>query len=204
VGGILLASPFLSQVGATVYTLPPGGVNAALASPYPVGGTLLATVTAPFSSSVISGTLVSSVFNADAANPYGPAMLTFTYSLSISPSSPDGSSEMTVSSFAGFLTDVSFNPAGGGVAPSNFTRSSGTGDVVRSVWIVTPIMPGQTGALVVVQTDAVSFHDTTAGIIDGQTVNVDSLAPLTVPEPGTGMVLVAGFCMLGWTIRRRQ
>src|SRR5215471_15631279 len=81
----------------TVYTLPPGGFVTALAGPYPLGGTAIATSFAPFTGTTLRGLLVSQVITNDAGNPYGG--LTFTYSLSLSNSSPNALSEMTVSAF---------------------------------------------------------------------------------------------------------
>lgn len=191
---------------STIYTLNPGTSVAALSSSYPVGGTLLATTSSPFSAGVISGTLVSSVFLFDAANPYGAGTnggLTFTYQLSIASSSPDASSEMTVSSFSSFLTDVSYNTVGSDVNPSNFSRSSG-GDTVRFIFLSQPVGDGQSSALLVVQTDAVAYHPTMAGIIDGLTVNVASLAPIAVPEPTSGALILLGLGLVGLCLRRSK
>jgi hypothetical protein len=198
-------SLFALQVEAvTIYTLPPGGSMSALATSYPVGvGPALATATSPFNNGALSGTLFSSVYSGDTANPY-PGGLTFTYQLSIAPGSPDSSSEMTVSSFSSFHTDVSYHTAGADVNPSNFTRDSGAGDTLRFVFLSQSILPGETSALVVVQTDAASFHSTSAGIIDGLTVNVPSLAPLAVPEPATFSLVLAGLGLLGFRNRFRK
>jgi hypothetical protein len=43
-----------------------------------------------------------------------------------------------------------------------------------------------------------------AAIIDGSAVNVASLAPLAVPEPGVAGVLLAGFGALALRLRRRS
>jgi PEP-CTERM motif len=187
----------------TIYTLSPGTSVAALSSSYPVGGTLLATTTSPFSAGVISGTLITSVLTGDAANPYAGG-LTFTYQLGISSSSPDGSSEMTVSSFSSFLTDVSYNTVDSDVNPSNFSRSSGSGDTVRFIFLNQPVGAGQTSALLVVQTDAVDFQATMAGIIDGLTVNAASLAPIAVPEPASGALILLGLGAMGLRLRRSK
>jgi PEP-CTERM motif len=203
VAGMVVASLLAIQVKAlTIYTLAPGTSVAALSSSYPVGGTLLASVTTPFSAGVISGTLVSSVLANDAANPYSGG-LTFTYQLGIAPASPDASSEMTVSSFTSFLTDVSYNTAGSDVNPSNFSRSS-SGDTVRFIFLNQPVGDGQTSALLVVQTDAVDFQATMAGIIDGLTVNVASLAPISVPEPASGALILLGLGVMGLRLRRTK
>jgi hypothetical protein len=187
---------------ATIYTLVPGGLIAAAPAMSPVGGLTLQTVNSPFNAGVLSGSLVSSVIQGDTSNPF-PNGLTFTYLLSISPLSPDASSEMTVSSFGGFQTEASYNPSNGGVAPSNFSRSTSS-DVVRFHWLVNPIEPGQTSTLVVVQTDSTLYQPTMAGIIDGLTVNVASLAPLVVPEPAAAALVLTGLGLLAITRRGRS
>ncbi len=190
VAGVAMAvCSVASQAVASVYTLPPGGNILANSSTFPVGGTILDTVTTPFTSSTIDGTVISQVISGDSSNPYGG--LTFTYSLSLNMFSSDSASEMTIGSYGGFVTDVSYNLIGGEVAPSNFTRSTtGNGSVIRFSWSNGGgIMPGQTGALIVVQTAAQAFTSASGGVIDSQTVNISTLAP--VPEPGVASLFVA-------------
>jgi hypothetical protein len=181
VAGFLTTSPLRAAV------LFPGATIAAASSSFSIGGSLLGSVTTPFSVGTLSGTLISDVYSASSSNPFGG--LTFTYSLSVNPSSADSSSELTVGSFRGFATDVSYQLSDSQVAPAFFSRN-GLGDTFRSTWLPNTINPGQMGALVVVQTDATAFGATTAGIIDSMTVNVASLAP--VPEPGMASVLLVG------------
>lgn len=158
-------------------------------SAFPVGGTVLDTVTTPFTSSTIDGTVVSQVISGDSSNPYGG--LTFTYSLSMNTFSSDSASEITIGSFGGTLDDVSYDLTGSEVAPSNFTRSStGNGSTIRFLFANGGgLMPGQTGALVVVQTSATAFGPAVGGVIDSQTVNISTLAP--VPEPAIASLFVA-------------
>jgi hypothetical protein len=193
VAGLLFA---VQVTDATIYTLVPGGNLPAVSSTFPTGvGAPLASTTSPFNNGAIIGTLVSDVFSGDTSNPYAGG-LTFTYQLSLNAGSPDSSSEMTVSSFNLFHTDVSYHTNNGFVNPSNFTRDGGGGDTVRFVFLNQAIGPGQSGALIIVQTDATAYHETQAGIIDALTVNVPSLAPLAVPEPGTFGWLLAGLGLL--------
>jgi hypothetical protein len=192
----------LSVSALSIYTLPPGGNDTAFSSPYPVGvGAPLATVTSPFISSTIDGTVISSVYSGDLSNPYGG--LTFTYLLELSNSSTDSSSEMTVGSYGGFTVDVSYNQNGGGVAPSNFTRSGGTGGTIRFLWSANGgLQPGQNGALVVVQTGEQSYTTAQGGVIDSQTVNISALAP--IPEPGIASLVLTCLGGLIFFARRRS
>jgi hypothetical protein len=190
-GGLLALSSLAPHAAALgIYTLAPGGNIVANPSAFPTGGTILDTITTPFTSSTIDGTVVSTVIRGDSSNPYGG--LTFTYSLSLNNFSSDSSSEMTIGSYGGFVTDVSYNLTGGEIAPSNFTRSiTQNGSVIRFLWSSEGgIMPGQTGALIVVQTAANNFTPASGGVIDSQTVNISTLAP--VPEPGIASLLVSG------------
>ena len=200
--GIIFLSPFVSQVKA-VY-LAPGGVLPGTFEPDPTGGTQLASQSVPFSYGVLQGTLTSSVISGDPSNPFGTG-LTFTYQVAVSALSGDSASQISVSSYAGFLTDASYNPiAGGTVVPDFMSRSATPGNVVRFTFLTTPIGPGLSSALLVVQTDAALWAPTTAGITDGQTVNVSSYAPIAVPEPETCALIVMGLGLLGFRLRRSK
>lgn len=206
---ILAASLFLSAVllalpsPASIYTLPPGGNIAASSSTFGTGGTLLYTTNLPFASSTIDGTVISSVYSGDPSNPYGG--LTFTYLLTLSgpPGTVDSVSELTAGGYGGFQTDVSYNMAAGEVAPSNFSRSSAPGSVLQFFFSNNGgIALGETGALIVVQTDASNFQETgNGGVIDSVPSNVGLLTP--VPEPAIGSLLAVGLSAL-FVFRRRN
>jgi hypothetical protein len=137
--------------------------------------------------------------------------LTFTYQIILSPSSPNAVSQLTVSRFGSFATDVSFfNDAPADVPPSFISRSSespGVGDVMQFHFgppgVTESLFPGDTSSLLIVQTDSINFQPTTASIIDGIAVpNIASFAPLSVPEPTTAVLGVAG--LLAFVIARRK
>jgi hypothetical protein len=193
----LLAAPL--PPGGTLYPVP--------AEPDPVGGVLLGSVTAPVSSGLFTGTLVSKVYNGDTSNPFGASALTFTYQLSNNTSSTDPMERLTIASFAGFLIDASYQPASAGsfLTPTlvNLTPS---GDTVGFSFLGSPVGPGtllqgMTSALLVVQTDAQAFNGTIASVIDGTTAGVASLAPRMVPEP-TSLALL-GLGLVAFTQYRR-
>ena len=201
-GLCLSACSLAPRAVASIYTLSPGGNITATASAFPVGGTAVDSTSYTFSSSTIDGTVISTVYSGDTSNPYHG--LTFTYLLMLSGASTDSASEMTVGSYGGFMTDVSYNPSSdGGVAPSNFTRSTtGSGSTLRFLWSNGGgILPGENGALVVVQTSATSFGTAPGGVIDSQTVNISVLAP--VPEPEIGSLVAMGLGAL-FIFRRRS
>lgn len=191
-----------SAVAISVYTLAPGTGMTAQSSSFPAGSPSYA-ISSTFATATLAGTVYSSVYENDTSNPYGG--LTFAYQVLVTASSTDSSSEMTVGSFANFFTDVSYNPlAGGLIAPSNFSRSA-SGNVVRFVFFNAPVGPGQTSALLVVQTDAASYQQSTAAVIDNLSANVTSLAPVaTVPEPSMVTLLLGGLGLLGVVLRRKS
>ena len=193
--GLLLAMGlFAPRATASIYTLSPGGTqNPADSSGFPVGGSIVGSpLTSSFETNTASGTLegsvTSTVYSGDTSNPYHG--LTFTYLLTISANSTDSSSELTADSFAGFLTDVSYNPSNGGIAPSFFQRSSGAGEILHFSWSFNNVGPGQSGDLIVVQTGATSFGTGTGGVTDGGGVTVSILTP--VPEPTIGSLVSMG------------
>jgi hypothetical protein len=198
---ILAASLLLSSRGAlaSIYTLLPGADIPAASSTFPTSATPLQTNSFAFSSSTLDGTITSIVYSGDSSNPYNG--LTFTYLVSLTSASIDFSSEFTVGSYGGVQTDVSYNSTGGEVVPSDFGRSSGTGDILRLFYSNGGgIAPGQTGALIVVQTDAHSYQSEMGGVINSSTADVMILTPL--PEPAVGSLLVTGLGAL-FIFRRR-
>jgi len=180
---------------------PPPGLNPT--------GTLLATTTTPFLSASLNGTLISKVYSGDSTSPL--AGLTFTYQIILSASSPNSVSQLTVSRFGSFLTDVSFFGDGATNTPPSFISRSneggGIGDVMQfhfgAPGATDTLFPGHTSSLLIVQTSSPNFQPTTASIIDGVAVpNIASLAPLTIPEPSSAMLGLAG--LVAFAIARRK
>jgi len=203
-----LCSIFVAQ--AIPASLGPGG----FVFPPPPGvsptGTLLATATSPFLSTSLNGTLISSVYSGDSTSPLSG--LTFTYQIILSPNSPSAVSQLSVSRFGSFATDVSFfSGSAANVQPSFISRSSegsGTGDVMQfhfgAPGPTESLLPGGISSLLIVQTDAHNLQVTTASIIDGVAVpNISSFAPLSVPEPGTAVLGIVGFALFAVARRKK-
>jgi hypothetical protein len=203
---VISASLLVQRTDAGVL-LAPGGFAASVAGSDPGAGALLASTSDPFANSVMSGTLISSVYAGDPFNAHGG--LTFTYQFTLDASSTHSASEFTVASFDSFLTDLSYNPAAfvGGVAPTFFSRSSeggSSGQVLRFGFFGPSVGAGMGTALLVVQTDAHLWTRSIGAIIDGQAVNVNTLAPTVVPEPGTAALVIAGFGIFFLRLRRNR
>lgn len=185
VTSLVVAMPALGAV------LVPGSVLIPAASePDPTAGAVVAsTGPVPFSvPGAYSGTLTTTVISGDPSNILGG--LTFTYLLTHDGvAGPNSIGRLTVTDFIGFATDASYKPVPG-VAPASIDRNV-SADVVGFNFVPTPIdplagflVPGSSSALLVVQTDAPMFADSTAFVIDGGVTGVPSLGPV-VPEPAT-------------------
>src|SRR6267378_8367144 len=118
------AVPAPLEPGGFVFP-PPPGLNPT--------GSLLATTTTPFLSASLNGTLISKVYSGDSTSPL--AGLTFTYQIILSASSPNAVSQLTVSRFGSFLTDVGYFGDGATNTPPSFISRSneggGVGDVMQ-------------------------------------------------------------------------
>jgi hypothetical protein len=190
-------------------------------------GTLLASQSAPFSAFTgsDSGTVVSAVYqeaggtldfyyqvdlNATAANCGGSGQIAC-----------DPLERLTVSSFAGFQTSVGIIEKGsflGGAftngldMPATVDRNS-SGNVVgfdfnSSSGSSSAILPGTDSFVVVVTTDATTFTNGYASVIDSIPSTTGSYAPLftpvSTPETGTLTLLSSGLLGLGLTGLRRR
>src|SRR5438067_11305869 len=104
--GALCFASFVSPVQAVIVL--PGTAVPAVPAAGPIGGVQLGQVIAPFSSGVLAGTLTSTVISGDTSNPFHG--LTFTYRFTVDSAAVDSASQISISSFLGFTTDMSFNP----------------------------------------------------------------------------------------------
>jgi hypothetical protein len=192
---VLVLSFIVASASATL--LVPGGVLPANPEPDPVGGGVVFTTgPVPVVAATFTGQLISNVIAGDATNPFGG--LTFTYQISNLPNSFDAIERLTVNDFAGFLTDASFQPAGG-IAPVFITRSI-NGNVVGFNFMAPALLQGASSELLVVQTNAPQWKLTTASVINGSVAMVDSVAPM-IPEPCTLALLALGG-LASWRKRR--
>jgi hypothetical protein len=198
----------------TVPTAPGGTVFPGLVPPGTDPGTLLASETAPFTSTLgfNSGTLVSAVFRE------GGGTLDFYYQLTNNATAPncgtsgkpacDPLSRETNTDFFGFVTSTGFRldgsslPGGifvdGTVPPVTADRNSAA-DVVGFQFNPpdpAKIQPGQVSEVLVISTNATNFTAGNASVIDGGVATVSAFEPAAVPEPASLLLLSGGLLAL--------
>lgn len=192
----------LSQSSEAALLAPGTTQFPAVAEPDPVGGTVIQTLTSPFSSSTFSGSLTSRVISGDATNVLGG--LTFVYEISSSPNSLTDINRLTLTDFSGFLTDVSYQVPTSGLPPTLADRGILAGMEVGFSFHATPgpgsLTPGLTSALLVVQTNAPVWVRSPANVINGSVATPDALGP-AIPEPGSLALLGAAGLLV---LRRRR
>jgi hypothetical protein len=197
VAGSLILALALSVQAAPLSDAPGSFLYPAPGEPFS-GASVLSGAPVAFSGADFSGTLTSSVWKSD-ANPFGADKLTFTYLLTNN-SETHTFSRLTISDYHGWLTDVSYDSASMGVAPTVIERP--IADVVAFNFLYLgdgAITPGATSRLLVVHTNATDYAATMANVINGSVAQVASVAP--VPEPAVSVLLAASAFSL---FRRRR
>lgn len=197
-GGAILITLLSPAVTQAVILNPGSGVVPAAYEAEPVGGTQVGSLVSPFSSSSFSGTMYTSVVSGDTSNPFGG--LTFTYNFALT-GGPQTLNTFTVTSFLGYLTDVSYFSSGvaPAVNPTTFRRVT-AGDTIRFEF--NEVSPGQQSALLVIQTSANQFVPSIGGVINGSPTEVNLLAPALIPEPTVMALGLLGAATL--LIRRKS
>lgn len=192
----LMAMIVIGTVAARATSLTPGTAIPMSLEAEPVGATLIVSASVPVTALTFGGTLVSSVYANDSSNPWGG--LTFTYQLFNT--GPDTVERLTLSSYTGFLTDVSYS--GAGIVPLIVVRNGGGNQIsfdFRDAAQQATLLAGASSPLLIIQTDSHVYQNSSAGVINSSTANSATFAPAAVPEPATVTLAVFGAvaCLLG-------
>jgi hypothetical protein len=150
-----------------------------------------------FVAPTFSGTLISKVWSGDTSNPwFALGGLTFTYEISNDLLSPDPIDRFTLSSYAGFFTDASYTSPNFlvPVVPTTVVRNPSGNQISFNFTglFEGTLIPGASSAVLVLQTDATSYQNSIAGVINSSSANVATFAPLAVPEPASAALLLLG------------
>lgn len=171
----------------------------------PQGGSIVDTLASPFTvPGSFSGTLVTQVISGDTTNPFGG--LTFTYEFN-NLNGPNSIGRLSINNFKGSLVDAGYDSNSPGVAPALADRNP-FGDVVGFSFFPFSLdpntgfmTPGSNSRRLVVQTNATTYRDAQASLIDGGVTMAPTFAP--VPEPASVALAMLGLGAAVSLVRRR-
>lgn len=210
----LLAAAALYATPACATVIVPGTPTPGLpATPGTETGTLLASLTAPGTALTFSATLYSAVYRE------ADGTLSFLYQVARTgagngPTPNDQAINFLTASAFGLFTVDALESAGGfgifqaannpGIDTSLISRD-GTGNVLTVSFGANNLAGTDISNVYIFHTNATNFTTGTYGILDGSSLQGLAFAPTAaVPEPGTWMMMLAGFGLCGAALRFRR
>ena len=192
----------LATTAAQASLLPPGSPPSIPDNfPFPTG-TLLASISGPYSTGTISGTYAESVV-ADPSNALCSGCLDFLFSVTNNSNSLDNIARITHAPFTFSTTDVGYATGTGstfGTLPTTVDRLSA--DTVGFSF-GTGVAPGSNTQTLEIQTNAPGFIPGHLQISDGSVTSVPVFAPV-VPVPDVFWLLLSMVGGLGLFFVRRR
>jgi len=192
----LLAPP------AMAVPLAPGGSSIVIGSatdPF-VGGTQLASISAPFAAFDFAGVLTQDVYSGGSL----PGV-SFRYTIATDASGPAALERATMSFFSGFSTDADYISGTGTSAAPLIVNRQVNGATIGFTWALNEgIEPGTVAPFLYILTNASGYDS--GGIVslmNGAVASVGVYRPISVPEPmslllaGSGIVAVGLFWRKG-------
>ena len=191
IGFLLARTVIATPLAGTVVTAPGSTVVPGLTSA--AAGTLLATLTTPFSFATAAGTTKGTVVSAVFLNSSGT--LDFYYQVVNDPTSATAIARVTVVKFTGFITNTGFRTDGAslsGGAFSNGTVAPVTADRNTAANTVgfsfnppdsAKILPGTTSLVMVVSTDSTMFAAGNLNLINSGSATVAAFQPTGAVPP---------------------
>jgi hypothetical protein len=209
----LLAGMAFATPQARAAALVPGGTSVPTAYSDPLAATILndtgvQNYSVSGGGASMTGTGEAWVVTNYASNPFGSNDLTFVYQISLTGgTNASGKSSiverLTMSAFDSFSTDVGYFATGAQKIPPLADRS-GDGDVVGFDYRTNVINVGDTTALLVINTNAVSYKTGSLSVQDGLTANLNGFSPTAAPEPSTVATALTGLGLVGLGALRRK
>lgn len=199
----LSALAIFGSAFANASLLNPGSTITLRSAHEPEDGRLVAQTNFAFTSASFTGTLASKVWADDESNPWGG--LTFSYRLA---STSDCAEPLGLFSLRGFTDSlVDVNYSGSGIAPRKATRSA-LGNTITFGFFDRDgdetLLPGSTSAWLVVQTGCDSWGLNQRVGMDSLEVTAATFAPVAVPEPTVGALVLMASTLGALVAKRRK
>jgi hypothetical protein len=208
--GLLFLGTFIACQTAAAAPLGPGALLypvPAETTPTSPGVATLAVQETPFVTSTYSGTLLSRVIQGDTRNPFAGG-LTFIYQLRNNQGT-HSINRLSINGFQGFMLDVTHESLSPliGIPPVYADREVNGTSIGFSFADIAlgegPLDPGERSRPLIVHSNASTFTESSAFVLNGFATGVATYAP--VPEPGTIILGVTGLGMvLLWRRMKRR
>jgi len=191
--------------------VPPTAFSTPVTGPYLADtGVETFTATNSLGQVTISGDYRAAVY-ADPGNSFCAGCLDFFIWVTSNSTSVDAIERITDAAFGTFQTDVGYSigtgSTPGGVAPATVDRSSNGSVIGFNFTAPAGVGPGQSTAVLEIETNAQTFVAGTLQIIDSSVASVAAFAPSCVPEASSISLTLLGGALLGiggWRRRRRR